>query len=473
MAPVIELRAPAPPRAPVATPWPAGAAAVPVAEPVAAVGGRRARARLVVGLLLLGLAAGLRLWSLGTPATTVWDEHYYVFDGSNLLGGPSGQPGQHRPRYTIEGEGTWQHPPLAKILIGIGEGPLPDSAWGWRWPAALFGTLAVGLTYLLGLELMGSVGWAGLAGLAVALDGLEIVQSRIATLDVFLATFALLGVYLTVRDLRRTSPRSAAGRTARIFGGPERLLAGLAFGAAVACKWDGVFLLALSAGACLVADRRAGRRAARDLARWAAAFLAAPLAVYLASYAWFWAEHGPQVAGWLALQWDMLAYHRHFRADQMQSSRPWVWPILTHPIRYWSTAAGAGRPGAGGAEVMALGNPGLWWGYLAAAPVLFGLALRRGRRAERFVLGAYLVSLLPWMLVTREQFFYYLLPAVPFMALGLVMAVRRMPGRWARAGACLVGAAIVFWAAVLMPVWLGVPGGPGWARHVAVLSSWT
>ncbi|HZT67608.1 MAG TPA: phospholipid carrier-dependent glycosyltransferase [Acidimicrobiales bacterium] len=423
-----------------------------------------------MGLLLVLLAAGLRLWSLGQPSTLVWDEHYYVFDGSNLLGGATGQPEAH-PRYIINGEGTWQHPPLGKILIGLGEGPLPESPWGWRLPSVLFGTAAVGLTYLLGLELLGSVSLAGLAGLAVALDGLEIVQSRVAMLDMFLATFALAGIYLVVRERTHPTPDRPPGRVSSLAGGRRRLWAGAAFGAAVACKWDGVFLLALGAGLTLVWDRQSGRSSRADLSRWAFAFLAVPVAVYVASYAWFWAEHGPQIPGWFTLQFDMLKHQLKYKTTQPQTSRPWLWPILVHPIRYWSTA-GAGRPGQAGAEIVSVGNPALWWGYLLAAPVLLWAARRRGW-VTRLILGGFLISWLPWMAVWRPQYCFYLLPAVPFMALGVTAAIRTLPGKWRAAAAVGFGCAVAFWAVALMPVWLGLHGGPGWARHFALLSSWT
>ena len=37
---------------------------------------------------------------------------------------------------------------------------------------------------------------------------------------------------------------------------------------------------------------------------------------------------------------------------------------------------------------------------------------------------------LPWFLVPRSQFFSYMLPAVPFMCLGVVAVTRSLPERW-------------------------------------------
>ena len=152
---------------------------------------------------VLLIAAGLRLWGLSSPSISYWDERYYVFDASAYLGGGYGVPIGHPPAVRIEGEGTWVHPPLGKWMIALGEGPLGETPLGWRLPSAVFGIAGVALVYLLGLELWGSVWWAGLAGLLLALDGLHIVQSRIAMLDVFLTTFVTAGVLFVVLDRNR------------------------------------------------------------------------------------------------------------------------------------------------------------------------------------------------------------------------------------------------------------------------------
>ena len=100
-------------------------------------------------------------------------------------------------------------------------------AFGWRFPSVLFGVAGVLLLYFLALELWGSVWWAGLAGLLLSLDGLHIVQSRIAMLDIFLCTFVTAGMLLLVLDRRRmTAVSRREGWVDRIFGSPYRLGAG-------------------------------------------------------------------------------------------------------------------------------------------------------------------------------------------------------------------------------------------------------
>ena len=135
---------------------------------------------------------------------SVWDEQYYVFDAEAYLGGGIGQPIEGAPPVKIADEGTWVHPPLGKWIIALlGVGPIGQRPIGWRLPSAVFGIAGVALLYLLALRLWRSVWWAGLAALLLALDGLHIVQSRIAMLDIFLTTFITAAMLFLVLDRER------------------------------------------------------------------------------------------------------------------------------------------------------------------------------------------------------------------------------------------------------------------------------
>src|SRR5204862_12889 len=85
---------------------------------------------------------------------------------------------------------------LGKWIIATGVSPLGLDPLGYRLPSVICGTVGVLLLYLLALELWGSAWWAGLAAILLSLDGLHIVQSRIAMLDVFLVTFITAGPLL-------------------------------------------------------------------------------------------------------------------------------------------------------------------------------------------------------------------------------------------------------------------------------------
>ena len=128
------------------------------------------------------------------------------------------------------------------------------------------GSSGVALLYLLALRLWRSVWWAGFAALLLALDGLHIVQSRVAMLDILLTTFITAAVLMLVLDRERmeSPPRSGRRRRLdRVFGSPYRMLTGVFLGCAVATKWSGAFALPFAAALCTIWLFRGGRRGDR------------------------------------------------------------------------------------------------------------------------------------------------------------------------------------------------------------------
>jgi dolichyl-phosphate-mannose-protein mannosyltransferase len=437
----------------------------------------RGASALVLPLLVVALAFGLRCWHLGTPPQTIGDESYYALDASAYLGGTLPFPGV--PSGAIAGERSWVHPPLGKELIALGEGPIGFTPFGWRLPSAIAGTIGVWLVYLIGRRLWGSPWWAALASGLTALDGLHIVQSRLAMLDVFAGTFALAGIYFVVRD-RTGGPRigrSPSGVTARAaasatrwFGTTSRFWAGLMLGCAVAVKWSGVPFLILGAALAAVWVRRgtvpAGSRPVRALVM---SFGVLPAAVYALAYLPFWVAHGPDFAGFLRLQAEMLRYHLGYDRPQPDASSPADWLLLTRPIRYFPIGV---RGSVSSPRILALGSPVVWWGSVAAAPFVAWQGRRPQAWAERVILLGFAVAYVPWLFVSRQTFLFYMTPAVPFMSLTLVAGVRCAPGRIRTGIGVAVAAAGGVVAALLMPLWLGLRVGPGWMHAASWFPAW-
>ena len=430
--------------------------------------------RLALPCLILLAAAVLRLWSLPSPPSLYWDEQYYVFDAEVYLHGGFGQPVGNPPPVKIDDEGTWIHPPMGKWIIALfGVGPLGLHAFGWRLPSALFGIAGVALLYLLALRLWGSPGWAGFAAVLLAFDGLHIVQSRLAMLDIFLSTFIIAGFLFLVLDRERLGRAAATRwpRTTRVFGSPWRLWAGVAFGAAVATKWSGFYALALAVLLCaawsLRRDGPRDRSRAREVATIVLSLAVVPLLVYLVSYGAFFSQHGFAVHDFVTLQIRMLQYQEHHLKVQPENSRPWTWPLLLHPIQYFADARGSSV-----SEIVALGNPVLWWGFLLSLPVAAFTALRRPRWQEAVAFGGYVAMFLPWLLVSRSQFIFYMLPAVPFMCLCLAATLRRLPGGWSRGVGMAFAAATIVVGLAYAPVWTGVWIPRTWADGLRLLPRW-
>lgn len=430
--------------------------------------------RVAVPAVVLVLAACLRFWGLGAPGQPYGDESYYVVDAAAYLGGGIVDPiGEEPPAVRIADEGTWVHPPLGKWIIALlGIGPIGQRPIGWRLPSAVFGLVGVGLLYLLALRLWRSVWWAGFAAMLLALDGLHIVQSRMAMLDIFLTTFVAAAVLFLVLDRERMGHPSTGRwhRIERLFGSPFRLWAGVLLGCAVATKWSGAFALPFAAGLCAIWAFTRGpddRSPIATLSTLIACFVLVPLGTYVLSYGAFFFQHGFAVHDFLTLQSAMLRYQQEHLAIQPENSLPWTWPLLLHPVRYLELT----RNGAS-SVVVALGNPVLWWGFLLFLPLAILQVVRRPAWQDAVVFGGYAAMFLPWFAVERTQFVWYMLPAVPFMCLAIAATFRRMPTRIGRSSAVMFAGGALLVAMLFLPVWTGWLVPDPWIRALAWLPDW-
>jgi dolichyl-phosphate-mannose-protein mannosyltransferase len=444
--------------------------------------GMRHRVPAWVVPAVVTLAAALLLFvRLGTPADIIFDEVYYVEDARNVL------------EQGVE-SGFAVHPPVGKWFIAAGIALLGDTPAGWRAAGALAGALTVLLTVLLARRLTGRTLLGVLAGGLLALDGVFLVQARTAMLDVFLVAFVVLGAYLLVVDRqRRRTDRATSSLGSRW----ALVLAGVAFGAGVATKWSGV--LALLAAGVLVAvwestDRRrssgrpdgtteAGQEAPAPAtvasgARRAASAVVLGLAVpALAVYALSWTpwllqfestrtgqvrceeqpaegcRFGPvdRLSGLVDHHRDVVRFHLALDAEHPYRAPATTWPVQARPVVFhWENcgvdddpATCAVAPG-NAAEIVALGNPVLWWGGLLLLPVLLAGGVRRDRRSA-VPLAFLAAQYLPWLVVARPVFSFYAVPLVPFLTVGVAVACDTLdrPQRWlcTASGTVLGGAA--------------------------------
>jgi Gpi18-like mannosyltransferase len=129
---------------------------------------------IVISALLI-VAAVTRFWHLGHPAEIVFDEVHFVAQGRHYLHGESFLD---------------PHPPLAKLIIATGILIFGDHPWSWRVGNATIGTALVGITYLLARRMMGSRLTGAIAGAIILCDGMYLVDSRFAVIDIVYLTCA-------------------------------------------------------------------------------------------------------------------------------------------------------------------------------------------------------------------------------------------------------------------------------------------
>jgi dolichyl-phosphate-mannose-protein mannosyltransferase len=368
----------------------------------------------VVAIILFLLAHLALLVGLTTPDKFYFDEVHYVPAARQML-----EPVMPTPMLNP------MHPPLAKQLIALSILTFGDVPFGWRYPAALFGALAIVAMYFCGLALFRAQGPAVASALLAFFNQMLFVQSRIAMLDIFALTFGLFGVAAFMHGFRQTRPQ-------RWFAA-----AGLACGLSSACKWSGLFTLAT----CIVivalirllqnwraqfADGNACDWYRPELwpdfklVHFVVCFVVIPAVAYFATFV--------PVFGWSIP--DILEAQQRIFSDSATTAIAshtymslWPsWPFLVRPVWYLFEKVGDDRIAA----VVLLGNPLILWPALLA----LAIALRDWtvtRRADAFlILAFYLGPYLAWAALPRQlAFLYYYLPSATIASLALVYVLRR------------------------------------------------
>jgi Gpi18-like mannosyltransferase len=135
---------------------------------------------IIISVLLIA-AAITRFWNLGHPAEIVFDEVHFVAQGRHYLHGESFLD---------------PHPPLAKLVISLGILLFGDNPFGWRVGNATIGTALVGISYLIGRRISGSRLVGALAGAIILCDGMYLVDSHYAVIDIVYLTCAAVAYLL-------------------------------------------------------------------------------------------------------------------------------------------------------------------------------------------------------------------------------------------------------------------------------------
>lgn len=365
---------------------------------------------------------------------------------------------------------NWEHPPLAKYLIGLGIALAGDTPLGWRLGAMVFGGIAIAGMYAWGLAVFRErllALWVALLALA---NMMVFVLARVAMLEVYLLAFLVWGLAMAsfAWDPRRP------GREQR------RLLAacGLLLGLAAACKWVGwvpvIFLLLL--WAALRALQRSGSRLFRAPAatddewytpahwadvRWrdvALSLVLLPALAYAAAYLPFLWLPRPEgtLLDILTLQSDMARAQASIMGQHHYASEWYKWPLDWKPMWFfWRTSDGWTR------AILLIGNPVVLLPGLAAA-IFCAWSWARLRTRETFLCAAwYCLLFLCFAVIPRKiTFFHYYTPAACALALPLAYVFRhyggpplfRRPwGRWAYLGLA-VAVFLLFY-----PVLVGLP----------------
>jgi len=365
------------------------------------------------------------------------------------------------------------------------------------------------------------------AGVLLALDGLHLVLSRLALLDVFLAFFVLCGVHCAVADRQWLRTRIAGGRTVNLFR-PWLLAGGVAFGLAVGTKWSGAYVLAAFGVMVWLWSWGARRSVGQHGAWWRSVvqdgvpaffqLVGVALVVYVVSWTG-WLVHAEEYEAHLSetqyttfeggSRWptasepdaeglgevvqslrslwyyhqDVYTFHTHFLSDSTHpyQSGPLEWLVIGRPVGVSTTLDV--QPGAQGCEapegstcmrqVILLGNPVVWWaGCVAMLVSLVTWVAARDWRHGVAVVGL-AATWLPWFAYDdRPVYYFYAIACLPFLvlsltlSLGMVMGRDPAPGRRRTVGVALAGTVVVAAAVAFAWFW------PIWTDQLVTRDEW-
>ena len=409
------------------------------------------------------------------------------------------------------------HPQLGKVIMEIGIAIFGMTPFGWRFMGVVVGILMLPLMYAFGKVLFGGKKrWALLSMLFMALDGMHLVQTRLATIDSYSVFFIIIMYLLMYLFVRNAQIGTKWWKSCLPLA-----LGGIAFGLGAASKWTCIYAGAglaiiffytcirrlIDAAVCrrLVAQGNtdpAVAQAATGTTRRVIAYVGIAFAffvviaagIYFASYyqvlrieydslgailrdlpaalkrVWSGADYS---------QKSMLGYHSGENSHHAYSSQWFLWPIMFRPIWYF------GGTGVGGTvkNIAGFGNPIIWFSALAAA--IYGAVrwvrgfvhdtLGEAEKGLGFLLLAAFTQLAPWLAVSRSTFIYHYFPTLTFLLLLLTYACVKIHekepelfrwGIWVFMGAIVAVSAFFFpaWTGTAIPMWYLkiMKWQPGW-----------
>ncbi|MTA79464.1 MAG: phospholipid carrier-dependent glycosyltransferase [Actinobacteria bacterium] len=386
----------------------------------------------------------LRLWNLNKPKGFIFDEVYYAKNDNSLITHGVELNSANQSEFVV-------HPPLGKWLIGIGIKLFGNNEFGWRISAAVFGTLSILLIYLIAQRLFNSYLLSNIAAGLMALDGLNLVMSRVALRDIFLMFFILLATYLFMRN--------------------QYWLTGIALGMATGIKWSGAYLIPIFL-ILSVNFVRTGliRQALMRISQ----FIIIPIFTYLITWSgWLFTSNGWD-RNWAATQpkaflpdvirnlWhyhsEILNFHTGLDDTHSYSANPWSWLILGRPTSFfYETPKNCGATSCS-QEILAIGTPLLWWSAVIALVVVIGYWLSKREPITTLIITGLAATYLPWFFFqSRTMFYFYAVSISPFLILALVFLISKLIEAGVDRGWIYLFISVIFLNFIyFLPIWVGI-----------------
>jgi len=364
-------------------------------------------------VVLLFIAFIFRMWRLGVPEVTNFDEKYYTPMARDYFYGITA------PVYEAS------HPPLSTYIIGVGIGLLGDNAFGWRITGVFFSLMMIIVIYYFARDLFKSHVPAIFAAFLLSFDFLHFVHSRLGMLDMYASFFNLCSYYLFYLYMDR-------GKDKYLWG----LGATIALGAA--CKWTTIFTAA-GIGTLFIAGKICGwiwkdkfkfgqnLRKVNPL-KVIAILIIIPVIIQFLAYL---PLLGTPKAVFHKIH-SLTRYHEGLIGEDEIASRWWSWIFIIKPIQYTRITVGSPKIIEKGgfkvvklkdqdpqeqAAVTGMGNPLVWWFSIPAFILCLIIAYKNREYSAVYAALPFVFQFLPWAFVKRITYLFYMIDIVPYICI--------------------------------------------------------
>lgn len=324
-----------------------------------------------------------------------------------------------------------------------------------------------------------------------ALSGLALGMSRIAMNDMHVTFFVVLSVWLYWRWRKLPSFQRA-------------FLTAIATGLASASKWSGIFLVGLyifDHTLMVIRDFMHSRRVPMRayLLFWISMLSLIP-GIYFLSYGQMFMQ-GKDLDHWWQLHKQIWWYQTNLDATHPYQSTPWQWILNLRPVYAYTSSTATTLKDIYLQENVALA----WIGFLAVIwsfldVVVFGLktvkyvwqsALTQQKKWRTqlikhlqqtstsyrvlFVVAAYGVFWMPWVLSPRIMFFYHYLPSIPFLCILLAYQLEFVWHHMRHGKKIVYGAVGIIGLVFVLfyPHWTALEvSREGWSKLYFLLENW-
>ncbi|MBR5219107.1 MAG: glycosyltransferase family 39 protein [Clostridia bacterium] len=367
------------------------------------------------------------------------------------------------------------HPPLGKLIIGLGISLFGMNPFGWRFMGTLTGVLMLPLIYLLSKRMFKNSFLASCAMLLLAFDFMHFAQTRIATIDSFAVFFIMLMyyfMYIFYEEAEQMSMKKMFGVLAAC---------GVSMGLGIASKWIDAYAGAGLAVLFVITMVRLYKHQKEGFAKkclmicgWCVlVFVIIPFSIYYASYIPIHIADGSKNfwADFWNYQTHMLNYHSNVLSDHPFASKWYEWPIMKRPIWYYN---GDGLAEGRISSISSFGNPLVWWGASLAVIILAITKIKAKDRRLSFIFIGFAAQFIPWAFVSREVFIYHFFASVPFIILALSYVMKEISEsfKWGKKAVIgYIGAVFILFV-MFYPVISGMEISHAYGQALELFETW-